>query len=345
MSQLKLEKHFQEQDDKARIYLDEAITALNKTYDSGLFESLKKAIKAIITQALSIGSSDEKIAITLVDIQNDFTINQFALYAPDGENTILSNMALLDSILELHEDDPAIINRLEIITSQDAHRLDRTTKDKEANIFLKTYSQEKALALVEQEQIELRPFNPAENSYGLHCLIGSRGAGIAKPIEERLHKLTLRSFNIHRFGKINFSAPEAGMRLKEDIDISDHYYRDPEHSIYPDDAQSFLDFFKTNPFKSIYVTGICGDVCVQQAAEGLKENIPLTTVLVIDPCVHYLVVPDIKTYDLTRSTVMHSYQERGINNLNVLGYRSNPTCPSTLYPTDGKQRDIEKKNS
>lgn len=330
-NRLKLEKHFQEQDDKARMYLDKANTELNKAYESGLFESLKQAMKTTITQALSAGSSDEKVAITLVDIQNDFTMNSFALYTPGGENTILSNMALLDAILELYEDEPSIIHRLEFITTQDAHRFDRTMSDKEANIIAKTYSEEKALALVEKEQMELKSFNPTENSYGLHCLIGSIGAKIAKPIEERLHKLALRSFDIHRFGKINFSAPEAGIKLKEDIDIGDPYYQDPAHSIYPDNAQSFLDFFKTNSFQSIYVTGICGDICVQQAAEGLKEHIPHSNVLVVDPCVHYLVVPGIKTYDLTKSAVMLSYQEKGINTLNVLGYRSNPTCQSTLY--------------
>lgn len=334
--QRQLENYFKEQDDKARRYFDKANEVLNRIYGTGQFEPLKQALKTILADALKSLKKDEKLAITLIDIQNDFTLEQFSLYAPHGETTILHNMALLDAILELHQENPIIIKQLDIITTQDAHRIDRTFDDKEALIFAKTYSIDQMKNLVEHEQMELKPLNPAENSYGLHCMIGSIGAAIARTIEKRLHLLSLRSFNIHRFGKINFSAPEAGMRLLDGIDISNPCYRDPTHSIYPDVTESFLDFFKKQSFKSIYITGICGNVCVQQAAEGIKANLPETSIQVIDACVHYLVVPGINTYDKTRNKVMISYRDKEIVNLEIPEWRSNPSCESELYPCEKK---------
>jgi len=74
----------------------------------------------------------------------------------------------------------------------------------------------------------------------------------------------------------------------------------------------------------VYITGICGNVCVQQAAEGLAAQGEQVSVL--DPCVHYLVIPGVNTYDEVKKAVQDSYQEKNIHTLNRYYFPSNPEC-------------------
>ena len=322
--------HIQKQDALAK-GIEKSTCELELTYKLGRFADLKNRLKVKLLEQLNALNSDEKLAIILVDIQNDFTLPNFALYASGGQNTILSNMALLDAIIDL-SNIANIKEKLEIITSQDAHRLGRTMNDAEARMMAISYTEEKALQAVTTEQRELEPFAPQKQSYGLHCITGTIGAAIAKPIEDRLNQLNALSFTITRFGKINFSGPAAGMRLKDDIDLSHKEFRDTTKVIYHQSNQSYIQFFREKQFKSIYVTGICGDVCVQQAAEGLKEELPQTKMTIIDACTHYLVIPDVKPYDTTREEVTTSYSKKDISIITLDAWRSNPDCDSSLYP-------------
>ena len=205
--------------------------------------------------------------------------------------------------------------------------------DAEAQMMAKAYTEEKAEIAIATEQQELKSNNPLEKSYGLHCITGTIGAAIAKPIEHRLNQLKSLSFAITRFGKINFSGPEAGMRLQDNIDLSHTHFLEASQVIYHPSNQSYIQFFRDKQFKSIYVTGICGDICVQQAAEGLKEELPHTKMMVVDACTHYLVLPE-KPYDATRTSVTSSYDKKGISVITVPNWRSNPDCASKLYPID-----------
>ena len=319
---------------------------IEQDYTSDYHQRLKQSLKDMLILKLKGLNSGEKIAITLVDIQNDFVLADFALYAGGGENTVTSNMALLDAVTELAAVDGSLTNKLEIVTSQDAHRQGRTIDSMEARALQAGYlnyandgktdvARLKTQQAIDTEQTELLPMNPSEGQYGLHCMTGTIGAAIAKPIEDRLNKLSAAGFEVTRFGKINFSGPEAGMMLHKGIDLSDQKYQSTDYSIYHYSNTSYLQFYKNKPYKSVLVTGICGDVCVQQAAEGLKKAFVDLDVQVVDACTHYLAIPAIgKHYDATRNAVEASYATKKVNVLAFPFARSNRDSDSVLYHQD-----------
>jgi hypothetical protein len=142
-----LESHFASQD-LLKDQLNARVKSIERDYE--LHSSENKIVrdllkKMLLDQMLSVTSSaldDRKIAITLVDIQNDFVLKDFALYAPGGENTITRNMALLDAFNELIIEKPLIISRFEIVTSQDAHILGRNNTDIDAQIMARAYGRD-----------------------------------------------------------------------------------------------------------------------------------------------------------------------------------------------------------
>jgi len=286
---------------------------------------LKKMLLDQISSLISSALDDRKISIMLVDIQNDFVLKDFALYAPGGENTITRNMALLDAFNELITEKPELITRFEIVTSQDAHILGRDNTDKDAQIMAHAYGLDATNAAIAKEQQEMLPINPPEGSFGLHCMRGTVGADIAKPIEDRLKALEAMGINTFRFGKVTFSGPEAGMLLKRGTLLS----HSSEESIYDEVALSYSAFFASRNYSKVLITGICGDVCVQQAAEGLaqlfKRIASASVAAVVDACVHYL-------FPAGRANVEFSYREKGVD---VITSRyicsNNPVVNDSLY--------------
>lgn len=298
------------------------------------FAALKLRLATKLTADIDALPKDKKLAVLLVDIQNDFCMDGAALYAGGGENTVLTNMALLDAIATLSDEQRA---KIDIITSQDAHRLGRDMTHPEAQMMKLAYDSEAAaLAAVDEEQRELEPINPPEGKFGLHCIAGTIGAAIVQPIEARLRSLKRDlGVSVTRFAKINFSGPKAGMLLADEAtDLSDPKWREDGVSIYSEAKTAYNDFFKDQGYHKVEITGICGDVCVQQAAEGLREALPAeTSIEVNDACQHFLVIEAIgKDYDSTRKAVQDSYAEKGIDMVSLGSYRSNPDCKSTIYP-------------
>jgi len=156
-------------------------------------------------------------------------------------------------------------------------------------------------------------------------LRGTVGADIAKPIEDRLKVLEAKGINIFRFGKVTFSGPEAGMLLKPGTLLS----HSSEESIYDLAALSYSAFFASRNYSKVLITGICGDVCVQQAAEGLaglfKKIASATVTAVIDACVHYL-------FPAGRTKVEASYSEKGVEVIaNPYICSNNPVVNDSLY--------------
>lgn len=289
---------------------------------------LKQFLKETLVARLSKLKDGEKIAVTLVDIQNDFVLKGFALYALGGENTVLSNIALLDAISELIVQDPSVAQKIDIVTSQDAHILNRDIASPDSvTMANSSYGKQETVAAIIAEQKELEPFVHGQGTFGLHCLNGTVGAAIAKPIETRLAALSAL-VQIHRFGKINFSGPKAGMLLKAEVDLSDAKYQDQANGIYDPKKLSYLEFFQDANYQDVLVTGICGDVCVQQAAEGLVKHVK--HVSVIDPLVHYLVVPGVHQFDKVRGNTVASYDEKGIEYIESGEFRANPELNSEV---------------
>ncbi len=289
---------------------------------------LKRFLKEILLAKMSELNDNQKIAVTLVDIQNDFVLKDFALYAPGGENTVLSNIALLDAISELIAQDSSVRHTIDIVTSQDAHILNRKMPSPDSVMMARSsYGLKETQDAITAEQNELEPFDPQNGKFGLHCMNGTVGAAIATPIETRLAALS-GQVKIHRFGKINFSGPKAGMLLKAGVDLSDAKYQDPVNGIYDIQALSYLEFFKNAHYNDILVTGLCGDVCVRQAAEGLIEHVEHVTV--IDPLIHYLVISGINTFDSVRGDTVASYDKKGIEYIECSQFRANPESKSDV---------------
>ncbi|MCW8399055.1 isochorismatase [Legionella sp. PATHC038] len=290
---------------------------INQQYDKA-DPRLKDELKNIVLKKLS---ETKKLALILVDIQNDFVLQGFALYAPGGEHTLFRNMALLDAVSELIIDYPMLGHHLEIITTQDAHVFQRTLDNIDAQIMLKSYGKMHTQKTLNIEHNELLPFNPLKGQYGFHCLNGTIGAAISQPIEERLKNLK-ENIPIYRFAKINFSAPEAGMKLKEEIELSDPHFLNTGNPIYDECALTFLQFFHNQGYSELMLTGICGNICVQQAAEGLVAA--GEKVCILDPCVHYLIIPGMNSYDEVWTAVQQAYAEQGIPSIELPHFRSNP---------------------
>ncbi|HHT0594383.1 TPA: cysteine hydrolase family protein [Legionella anisa] len=315
-NELRLAAHLQIQE-QLRQSATHRFNEINKKYaESGSI--LKEELRKIILKKLC---TTHKLAIILIDIQNDFVLHGFALYVPAGENTLIRNMALLDALIELIANYPELCQQIEIVTTQDAHVFGRTQDHIDAQIMTQGYGQIHAHKVLRIEHHELQQLNPEHRQYGLHCLCGTIGAAISQPIEERLNILE-EEISIYRFAKINFSAPEAGMKLKEGIDLSDPRLLKETDTIYEDYALSFLQFFRDKSYNELLITGICGNICVQQAAEGLAEAGEKVSVL--DPCVNYLVIPKMSSYDDVWTTVQKSYAVKGINSIELTDFQSNP---------------------
>ncbi|MCE0722137.1 cysteine hydrolase family protein [Legionella resiliens] len=315
-NELRLAAHLQIQE-QLRQSATHRFNEINKKYtESGsiLIDQLKKIILKKLCRI-------HKLALVLIDIQNDFVLQEFALYVPAGENTLIRNMALLDALIELVAHYPELCQQIEIITTQDAHVFGRTQDHVDAQIMAQGYGQIHTHRILKIERHELQQLNPENGQYGLHCLCGTIGAAISQPIEERLNILE-KEISLYRFAKINFSAPEAGMKLKEGIDLSDPGFLKEMDHIYDKDALPFLQFFRNKSYNELFITGICGNICVQQAAEGLAEA--GEKVSVVDPCVHYLVIPNLSSYDDVWSTVQKSYAVKGINSIELADFQSNP---------------------
>ncbi|WP_237759338.1 cysteine hydrolase family protein [Legionella parisiensis] len=319
-NELRLTVHLQIQE-HLRQSTTHRFNEINKIYaESG--SSLKEELQKIILKKLC---ASHKLAFILIDIQNDFVLHDFALYAPAGENTVLSNMALLDALIELIANHPQICQQIEIITTQDAHVFGRTQDHIDVQIMTQGYGDIHTQRMLKIEHHELQQLNPENGQYGLHCLYGTIGAAISQPIEERLKTLE-QSISIYRFAKINFSAPEAGMKLKAGVDLSTPCFLKEMDNIYDEDALSFLQFFRNKAYNELLITGICGNICVQQAAEGLAKAGKKVSVL--DPCVHYLIIPNMSSYDEVWATVQKSYTARGISSIELIDFQSNPEWQS-----------------
>lgn len=293
------------------------LTKLYAQTDPALKEELKKILLGLLKDT-------DKLAVLLVDLQNDFVLPDFALYAPGGENTLLRNMALLDVLEDLINTHDQLAPQIELITTQDAHVFERDEEHIDAQIMAKGYDKVHATKTLQVERNELEEFNLARAHYGLHCLRGTIGAAISDPIEKRLKKLHAK-IRIYRFAKINFSAPEAGMLLKKGIDLSDPRFLKQTNNVYDEGGLTFLQFFQKQKYSKVIITGICGNICVQQAAEGLATA--GEKVYVLDPCVHYLIVPGINSYDEVWSRVQQSYAAKGISLIRLDRFRSNPESP------------------
>lgn len=334
----RLDAHYVKQDALAK-RLPDINAAIEKTYHQAHFVTLKDELKAQLCLALGKKNDAKPLIIDLVDIQNDFVLEGFGLYANGGENTVTSNMALLDAIAELNADKenyPTLANDLLIVTSQDAHKLGRDELDNEYKVIKRKYP-DTADQILAGEKSELEAFDPVNSHFDLHCMVGTIGAAIATPIEARLCNLILDGLTVKRFLKTNFSGPDAGLAHPDQIKVSSKLYRDNANPIYSDkeedDPETYLEYFKRmNPYQ-VWVTGICGNVCVQQAAEGLKKDDQLKacSIQVVDACQHHLVIHGVTIYDDVREEVEKSYADCGVDVLTQDCARSNPDCNSEVY--------------
>lgn len=319
-NELRLAAHLQIQE-QLRQSTAQRFHEINKKYAESA-SLLKEELKKIILKKLC---ATHQLAIILIDIQNDFVLHGFALYAPAGENTLISNMALLDALIELIANHPELCQQIELITTQDAHVFGRTQEHIDTQIMTQGYGQIHTQRILRIEHHELQQLNPENGQYGIHCLCGTIGAAISQPIEERL-KILEEKISIYRFAKINFSAPEAGMKLKEGIDLSEPCFLKEMNNIYDEYALSFLQFFRNKAYNELLIAGICGNICVQQAAEGLAGAGEKVSVL--DPCVHYLIIPNMSSYEEVWTTVQKSYAAKGINSIVLTDFQSNPEWQS-----------------
>jgi len=324
----RLNSHYAKQDTLAK-QLPAINKAIKDKYINFLSMELKDKLKLKLKESLHQLNDGEKLAIVLVDIQNDFVLEGFALYAPGGENTVLSNMALLDAIRELKYENPTVSQQIAIVTSQDAHALDRSETTNDYKVIRRKYP-DTSKAILEGEANELKPFDPAKSQFGLHCMNGTVGAAIATPIEERLRVLEALEFNVKRFIKTNFSGPQAGLELPKGVKVGDKKYRNQNIYSLNANPQTYLEFFKKEKFVRAFFSGICANVCVQQAVEGLREDHSLdeTALEVIDAAQHFLVVPNITNYDDEKAKIESSYQEKNIDIMILPGFRSNPELES-----------------
>jgi len=271
--------------------LPEKFTALETHYASDdRLADLKEKFKANILASVGALAGDTKLVLMLVDLQNDFAMRDSALYVEGGEDVILSNMALLDAVEELHAADPTLAEHLAIMTTQDTHRYGREMAHPEAVSMTAAYGDAEAEAAVAKEQKELAAFNPANEQYGLHCLVGTPGVAIAQPIEDRLALLAKIGITIVRIGKINFSAAVAGLAMVEGVDPASAEAAAME-SLFAEPLLTTQACLEDLNAGRVIATGICANVCVEESACGLKECGFAAPVCVLDAATHFLVPP------------------------------------------------------
>lgn len=278
-------------------------------------QKLKEQLKELFSQKLEEIPDGKKLAIILVDIQNDFVLSGFSLYVTGGENTVVSNMALVDALQELISERPDFIGRFELVTSQDAHVLARSLDAADSIAMSESLGESETRALLKEELKELQPFDPEHDQFDLHCMRGTIGSAIPEPLEKKLALLG-EQIPIHAFGKINYSGPRSGMRLKDKIDISAPSLLDQEIPIYSNPFLSYAEFFKEQGFHALYMTGICANICVQSAGVDLKSS--GEDVHIIDACIHYLIPPGSSLKELK------AHLASLFNVLYIDGFPSNP---------------------
>lgn len=165
------------------------------------------------------------------------------MYAAGGEQTTVSNIALLDAVKEIIDEAPERAKKLEIITTQDPHRDNRKPGSPGHNELLAykdNYGSDKFAEIAEEERRELMELNPQKGQYGKHCMVGTDGVA--------------------------------------------------------DDAE-------------------------------VKSE-----VVVIDSCVHYLVIGESLPYDAARKATEDVYKLKRVSVLPVDEHRSNAAEPSDQYP-------------
>lgn len=289
--------------------------------DKRTYGELKDSAHTYLENILANVSEKNKVAICLVDIQNDFTRKAYRgtagesvegkLYVEGGEKTILSNMALLEALDErLTVIRPDIRENISVLVTMDAHRTNRekgSVGALELSILAEKYPDTWPTVRTTEIQ-ELKPINPAENSFGEHCIVGTPGADIAAPIEALLAEVA-QKVEVIRFGKINFDATQAGMELRAGVKLSESEGAD----IYAENPRTFVEVAKK--FNNITFTGICGEVCVQQSAEGTKKALPEVSVNVLGSLSHYLTSDNV-------ARVMESYAGLKINPVLLNGKES-----------------------
>lgn len=283
---------------------------------------LKEQLKMLFFKKLQEVTAGKKIAIILVDIQNDFVLSGFSLYVAGGENTVISNMALIDALLEISSEHPELTSRFEVITSQDVHVLGRRLEAPDSIAMSVGLGIAETRALLEEESRELRPFDPEHDQYDLHCMRGTIGSAIPEPLRKKLALLS-EQIPTHAFGKINYSGPRSGMKLEDKTDASDSSLLDQDIPIYSHPFLSYAQFFKDKGFHALYMTGICANICVQSAGIDLKNS--GEDVHVLDACVHYLIPPGLNLKDL--KTHLASL----FNVLYTEGFSSNPPQRPTAW--------------
>lgn len=298
-----------------------------------VFNKFQDQLIQQISKRLALLSEKQRLALVLVDIQNDFVLSGGSLYAPGGEGVVLSNMALLDAVSELAKTND-LQDKIELITTQDTHRFERQNNHLEQMVLHQAYGEEMVKNILAIESRELLSIDPSQAQFGLHCIVGTPGVLIATPIEQRLKRLENLGVTVCRFGKLNFSCPQAGLKLKENLDLR-NLSTHPQ-GIFCETSQGFLGYCKEHLFAELIFTGICGDICVKECAIDLSNAFRShdkysPTLHVLDPCVHYLVIPQVTSnYQAVRHQVEALYADSGVKVLTLKDF-----CSNQLYDFEG----------
>lgn len=294
-------------------------------------DALQKEAEAYLTKKLDILlkdlDDDQKIGISLVDLQRGFTYANFGLQAPGGENVILTNAAFLDALKNILDKNPEMCKKIELVVTQDAHVSDRE----------KNQNADDAKIIADAFPLEVTRKSHADNEvaeltkiYGQHCIIGTPDVGLPQLLEEKLAQL--KAFvPVIRFGKMTFG-PGSALKLNAGVELDDKKFLEGKHAIFDSKGVTYADYMRK--FKHVFLTGICSDVCVQEAAVFLAQNLGVN-VDVLDAFVHQLVLPGAgigkDSYEQVLTSIQAEYDK--VNSSSVGGlinftkfsdFRSNP---------------------
>eukprot|EP01012_Entosiphon_sulcatum_P051768 TRINITY_DN71095_c0_g1_i1.p1 TRINITY_DN71095_c0_g1~~TRINITY_DN71095_c0_g1_i1.p1 ORF type:complete len:517 (+),score=13.97 TRINITY_DN71095_c0_g1_i1:183-1733(+) len=298
---------------------------LESNYEVYPSAALIEDFKALIVREVKALKPGAELAIRLVDLQMDFVVDGWALGAPDRERTFYHNRALLEALKQLFSENIGMRERIHLILTRDAHSLERKPDDADTVTMYQTYGAEKAAQAIAAEKKEIGPLNPEKGQFDYHCIVGTKGCAIPPIITQAVNKLQQMGLRVTSFGKTAFSAPESGLQLKEDIDISDPRFLDPSQGIYETGQDgkgiTYTDFFKRSNITRTLDTGIAGEVCVFQNAMGTKEQFPGISITVVDAATTFLGISS------QRAEVYETYHDAGIEYHETEGYPSNGFKP------------------
>ncbi|MCH9770252.1 MAG: hypothetical protein K0U12_05170 [Gammaproteobacteria bacterium] len=237
-------------------------------------------------------SEEEKEEVAVAAAASETKPYKAKLYAQNGENVIVANIALLRAIQKLAADDAyqeKVRSNLILELTRDTHRSPDTRSEAEIAQLQQGHSEEECKEFLAEEAQELKDSNPAEGSFGEHCIVNTPGVNFPQELQTELGKVKGQVSEYREFGKITFS-PKSARLLDRKLNLAE--LPDPGEPIFQGgEGKSYKEIVAKEKLqvKKYIVSGICGEVCVEAEIDYLlAQGVAPQSISLLMPATHFL---------------------------------------------------------